>query len=132
MRISRFILLALLVALFLLKPMRVAGDSNYVAASILAGEAPSGCDACIRVTACALARDIHKGVDLRSRWYGIRKPDSYSVYMMDWAMEDTNCDAVPKCNFVGNARDIRVWATKGWISSARVWCNVNGCTACAN
>ena len=134
MKLNRFVLvIVLLVALVLSNPKRVVGgDNTYAAAGILAGEAPAGCEACIRVTACALVRDIQRGVNLRGRWWGFREPDPYSIYMIGWAMEDMNCDAVPKCDYVGSAPDVRVWAKKGWVSSARVWCNSNGCTACAS
>ena len=108
-------------------------DVYYEAAGIWRGETPEGCEKCGEVTACALIRDIDKGVILRNRWYGYRNPNQEAFDAITWARNPENCRSYPQCKFVGNGRDLETWAKHGWVSpDAKItaYCNQNGCTVC--
>lgn len=110
-----------------------AGDTTYIAASILRGEAPSDCVRCREMTACALMRDVQRGVALRSRWYGWRPARDEDVAMIERAEDPQFCKQYPECRFTGNGRDLEVWSRKGWVSGdARViaYCSSHGCSVC--
>lgn len=122
-------------ALVILMPSEgLAGDPLYTAASILRGEAPADCIKCREITACALVRDINRGVNLRQRWYGWRSAREQDIALISHAMNDPKfCRQYPDCRFVGTGRNLEVWSRKGWINdSVRsiAYCGSNGCTVC--
>ncbi|MBD3250963.1 hypothetical protein GF380_00585 [Candidatus Uhrbacteria bacterium] len=97
------------------------------------GEAPAGCRRCRELTACALVRDQELGIALRARWYGWRAAREHDIELIEQARETGLCDRYPVCRFVGNGRDLEVWARKGWVpSTTRVlaYCNEHGCSVC--
>ena len=110
-----------------------ASDENFVPASILRGEAPTDCPKCRELTACAIVDDMQKGVDLRSRWYGWRNAREVDIALIESAIDGDMCRKYPVCKFVGNGRDLEVWARKGWINTdtrSIAYCSSSGCTAC--
>lgn len=120
-------------ALILLVSPASGAHPDYQAAGILRGEAPEDCAPCRQITACALVTDLEKGVHLRSRWYGWRNPRAEDYTLLEWARQERNCAAFPVCKFVGNGKDLEVWARKGWIDSATrviAHCSSQGCTVC--
>ncbi len=125
------ILLALLAAIA--PSAGSANDPYYTAASILRGEAPQDCPNCRNLTACALMRDMQNGVVLRQRWYGWRAARPQDIELMRQAATDPQfCRTYPDCRFVGNGRDLEVWARRGWASETRViaYCGKSGCSVC--
>ena len=72
----------------------------YQAASILHGEAPIDCPMCRKITACALAADQRKGIDLPSRWYGWRAARQEDIDLIEWAENLNNCASIPACRYV--------------------------------
>lgn len=107
-------------------------DPTTEAASILRGEAPSDCRKCRELTACALVRDMQRGVRLRSRWYGWRNAREQDRALIEEAQVGDMCAEYPVCRFVGNGRDLEVWARYGWASAGRVvaYCGRAGCSVC--
>lgn len=93
-----------------------ASDPLFVPASILRGEAPTDCVKCREMTACAIVRDMQKGVNLRSRWYGWRNARPQDIAMIERAMNSDMCKAYPVCKFVGRPSDLEIWARNGWVS----------------
>lgn len=127
----RALILCLLI--FMLAGNTYANDENYVPASILRGEAPTDCPKCRELTACAIVDDMQKGINLRSRWYGWRNARDVDILLIEEAIEGDMCRKYPACKFVGNGRDLEVWARKGWIADdARsiAYCSSSGCTVC--
>ena len=124
----------LLVLLFLLIPSPVRSTDNItVAASILRGEAPQGCERCRELTACAIVEDMQHSIELADRWYGWRTARQSDVALIKAAMNTDLCDGYPSCKFVGNGRDLEVWAKKGWVpESVRIvaYCGEHGCSVC--
>lgn len=118
--------------LLLLIPDKLnAKDPNYIAAGTLRGEAPAACNECRIITACALVRDQTRGIVLSSRWYGWQKPSQVDIDLVQRARETALCSRYPTCKFVGNDRDLEVWARKGWISptvEVKAYCSKHGCT----
>ncbi|MBN2392073.1 MAG: hypothetical protein JXR84_15205 [Anaerolineae bacterium] len=111
----------------------LSGDVTYIAASILRGEAPRDCVRCREMTACALVRDMRRGVNLRARWYGWSAARDEDVAMIRRAEDPQFCKQYPECRFTGNGRDLEVWSRKGWVASdARVvaYCSGHGCSVC--
>jgi len=133
---KRVVLVTTLAAvLVILMPAEgLAGDPVYTAASILRGEAPADCLKCRELTACALVRDLNKGVNLRQRWYGWRNAREQDVALIEKALADPKfCRQFPDCRFVGNGRDLETWSRKGWINASVrsiAYCGSNGCTVC--
>lgn len=125
-------LLVLLLAITLLPATVDAGDPVFIAASILRGEAPEDCVRCREMTACALVRDLNRGVALRKRWYGWRTARDEDVALIERAQENGFCALYPECKFVGNGRDLEVWARRGWASGVQVvaYCGTGGCSVC--
>lgn len=134
MRRAIFIATVTAVLVILMPSEGLAGDPVHTAASILRGEAPEDCIKCRELTACALVRDINRGVNLQQRWYGWRSAREQDIALISRAMNDPKfCRQYPDCRFVGTGRDLEVWSRKGWISdSVRsiAYCGSNGCTVC--
>ena len=133
-KLSIGVVLAAIVVLIVAKGAVATNSPYYEAASILRGEAPEGCVRCRELTACALVDDMNKGVHLRSRWYGWRSARETDIELIEQAINNPSmCRKFPPCRFVGNGRDMEVWARKGWIDQyTRItsYCNRNGCTVC--
>jgi hypothetical protein len=107
-------------------------DRSWVLASTLRGEAPEDCLACRELTACALVKDSLAGINIRTRWYGWRPAREQDKAMIEQAFTGEICSKYPECKFVGNGRDLEVWARKGWIrptSRVIAYCS-KGCTVC--
>jgi len=124
---------SLLLTSLLMVAIQSPSPPVYEAASILRGEAPDDCIKCRELTACSLVDDQSKGIDLRSRWYGYRTARDQDVELILRAQNTDMCTAYPKCRFVGNGRDLEVWARKGYLdSTARIiaYCGTNGCSVC--
>lgn len=126
--------LLLLLTIFVLFPRPTsAGDSDTILGSVLRGEAPAECQKCRELTACALVRDQERGVNIRSRWYGWRQARQEDIDLIVRARETAMCERYPTCKFVGNGRDLEVWARKGWVSpkvKTIGFCSKHGCTVC--
>lgn len=132
---SMFLLTITCLCLFMAIFVRPADsyDVYYEAAGIWRGETPEGCEQCGKVTACALIKDIEKGVVLRNRWYGYRDPNQAAFDAIAWARNPENCRSYTPCKFVGNGKDLETWAKHGWVSpdvKVTAYCNQNGCTVC--
>lgn len=129
---KRAALLLVLAALLLTVIPAQSYDPTTEAASILRGEAPHDCRKCRELTACALVRDIERGVRLRSRWYGWRNAREQDRALIEAAQDGDMCERYPACGFVGNGRDLETWARHGWASSGRVvaYCGRAGCSVC--
>lgn len=125
-------LLVATMAIAALATPAAANDPLYAPASILRGEAPEDCHQCREMTACAIVADMERGVRLRSRWYGWRSAREQDVALIERAQSTGMCRSYPACRFVGNGRDLEVWARRGWVSSGRViaYCSAGGCSVC--
>jgi hypothetical protein len=129
---ARAALLLILVAAVLTATPAQSYDAVTEAASILRGEAPHDCRRCRELTACALVRDMARAVRLRSRWYGWRAARPQDRALIEAAQDGEMCKQYPACRFVGNGRDLEVWARRGWTGSGRVvaYCGRAGCSVC--
>ncbi|MBN2391750.1 MAG: hypothetical protein JXR84_13575 [Anaerolineae bacterium] len=128
---SGMVWVVLAVVLGLVTPVGGARP-DYQIAGILRGEAPADCEVCRQLTACALVDDVERGVSLQ-RWYGWRAPRDEDFELIAWARERRHCAQFPRCRFVGNGRDLEVWARSGWIDSdvqVIAHCSGLGCTVC--
>lgn len=134
MKRAAFIAILTTVLVILMPSEGLAGDPLYTAASILRGEAPADCIKCRELTACALVRDLNRGVNLRQRWYGWRNAREQDLRLIETAMTDPKlCRQFPDCRFVGNGRDLEVWSRKGWVNASVrsiAYCSSHGCTVC--
>ncbi len=132
--LQRFLILFIFFFLLLIFPKLVNGNNAvYQIASHLRGEAPAGCEECRVITVCSLVRDYNSGIYLPSRWYGFQKPGQADLDLTKEALETNLCDSRPICKFTGNARDLGIWARKGWVTEEHKiesHCNENGCTVC--
>lgn len=133
-RVLTLLFLTLLACWLAISPKAaISGDTTYIAASILRGEAPRDCVRCREMTACALVSDVRRGVDLRARWYGWSPARDEDLAMIQRAEDAQFCKRYPECRFTGNGRDLEVWSRKGWVASdARViaYCSGHGCSVC--
>lgn len=132
---QKYIIVAIILASMatMIPSKGLSGDPLYIAASILHGETNDDCLKCREQTACALWRDMEKGVSLRVRWYGWRNARPQDLAMMERARDTRMCLSYPKCRFVGNESDVRTWRLKGWIASDTYipgYCSPHGCSFC--
>lgn len=93
------LLLALLMCWWTFFPeAALSGDTTYIAASILRGEAPRDCVRCREMTACALVSDVRRGVDLRARWYGWSPAREEDLAMIRRAEVESNARVIAYCS----------------------------------
>lgn len=84
---------------------------------IIAGEAADTAIGRL-VIACTIVRDVLRGRDpynLRTRWYGWKRPGWHDRMAMWNALQMDGCRDIPWYRFVGSKRDYQIWLRGGYI-----------------
>jgi len=111
---------------------------RYRAASIVAGEAPTGCVQCYELTACQIIRDATAGnpwavvtAGPGRRWHGSRTPGEEHLQAVA-RMLSSGCVEYRACRFLGNEGDLRYWrrAYPELVTEIAGYCNRAGCSMC--
>ncbi len=111
---------------------------QYLAAGIVAGEAPDGCQSCMELTACQIIRDAEAGdpwgvvvAGPDRRWHGSQAPRAEHLQAVA-RMLRSGCERYPPCQFLGNERDLDYWRRvyPDRILEVRGFCSLGGCSLC--
>lgn len=111
---------------------------QYMAAGIVAGEAPAGCQSCMELTACQIIRDaqaadpwgvVTAGPD--RRWHGSQAPREEHLEAVA-RMLSSGCERYPACKFIGNESDLGYWRRvyPDRILEVSGFCTMAGCSLC--
>jgi len=87
-----------------------------IVAAIVAGEVGTSVPDARMLVACQVVRDAEAGRSIGPpRWNGYSTPGIADIEAAQKALYTDACDAIPPFRFLGNANDLRIWRSRGYV-----------------